>query len=96
MKEKKPIYGEKTIQLTITLWTNKIAKKDGHIKPRTCWEHGMVTLESNRSHGIVGKQRAFRSIAHISGTVEDLLKDSNMTVLHGRYTKGLYSTLKAI
>ncbi len=92
MKEKKPEHGENTIQLSVYFWTNNIAKKKGHIVPKTCWEHGMIIVRKNESHGIEGGKKAFRSIAHIPRIIEELLRDSKIGVLHGRYTKGLYSS----
>ncbi|MCK4456298.1 MAG: hypothetical protein KAW39_01005 [Thermoplasmata archaeon] len=91
MKDKKPRYGEKTIELTVRFWTNDISRKENHIVPRVCWEHGMITLKKNESHGLAVKRKPFKSIAHLSRAVEELLKASNVEVLHGRYTKPLYS-----
>lgn len=91
MRDRKPKYGKKTIELTVRFWTNDISDKEDHIVPKVCWEHGMITLKKNETHGLEVRKRAFKSIAHLSRAVEELLKASKVKVLHGRYTKPLYS-----
>ena len=44
--------GEKTIEISIRFFTNNIASKPGQVRPKECWEGGMVYLTPNKIHGI--------------------------------------------
>ncbi len=96
MPEKRPEYGNKHIEITITLWANRIAPTEGYIVPKVCWERGAVALKQNKTHGLEPQTRRFSSIAHISKVVEDLLRSSGVKVIPGKRVTQLYSTFKQV
>ena len=52
MDEHEAKHGEKTIALTVYLFTDEIATEKGKIVPKHAWTSGTVALRSNRAHGI--------------------------------------------
>ena len=79
-REAKP--GEKTIRLTVYLFTDEIATEKGKIVPKHAWTSGEVVLKSNPSHGIKsGAKRHFHSLLGMATAIEDLLIEGEI-ILH--------------
>ncbi len=67
-------HGEKTIEITIRLWTNSISRKRGHQVKRECWDSGTVYMHENISHGIkAAKPIQFHSLLDLPSKVELLI-----------------------
>ena len=66
-------YGEKMIEVKIRFWTDGIAK-EGKIRPRHAWDSGVVTINTNESHGLNQKSPIpFNSILDLPSAIADLL-----------------------
>ena len=87
-REAKP--GEKTIRLTVYLFTDEIAIEKGKIVPKHAWTNGTVALRSNRAHGIKsGTQQNFNSLLEITKAIEDALIEGEI-ILHPTGTMKKY------
>ena len=74
-------HGEKMIQLDIRLFTDDIAGA-GKIIPKHAWDTGMVTVQTNPSHGLKkGNPIPFNSLLELPGAIEKLLLKQEI-VLH--------------
>jgi hypothetical protein len=63
-------FGEKMIQLQIRFFTDEIAA-DGKILPKHAWDAGMVTVQTNESHGLAkGQPVPFNSILELPTAIE--------------------------
>lgn len=66
-------HGEKMIQLDIRLFTDDIAGP-GKIVPKHAWDTGMVTVQTNLSHGLKkGNPIPFNSLLDLPGSIEQVL-----------------------
>ncbi len=91
-KTRKAQAGERTIELTIYFFTNKLAK-NGHVRPKHAHGDGMVRLASNPTHGIAksGAPVPFHSVAEISVAVEKVLSREGIRIhpsARMRYVEG--------
>jgi hypothetical protein len=66
--------GERTITLEIQFFTNKLAKGDGHVRPKHAHTAGMVRVRANPTHGIKAAATVpFHSLMEIPAAIEKLL-----------------------
>lgn len=55
-----PNLNEKMIEVKIRFWTNTIASESGKVVPKHAQASGVVSMERNKSHGIIpGNPRHF-------------------------------------
>jgi len=74
-------FGEKMIQLEIRLFTDEIAS-DGKVIPKHAWDTGMVTVQTNRSHGLrKGDPVPLNSLLELPASIEKLLLKQGI-ILH--------------
>ncbi|MFH1638810.1 MAG: hypothetical protein ABIB93_00600 [Chloroflexota bacterium] len=74
-----PFPGEKTIKLTIYLFTDNIAEKKGNIVKKHAWKRGTVCLQKNESHGIKGTSgKNLNSWKELSTCVDNVLSEQNI------------------
>ena len=74
--------GEKTIEITIRLWTDGIAKQPKKIRRKHALAKGTVRIQKNESHGITsGKKVPFQSLLGLGSAIEKALKQQGI-VLH--------------
>jgi hypothetical protein len=66
--------GERMIELKIRFWTDGLADEPDKIIPRHAWAHGVVTIESNKSHDIQpDKPKPFNSPFELMAAIEYML-----------------------
>lgn len=66
-------HGEKTIEITVRLWTNDIAEL-GRVVPKHARTSGVVKVEANKLHGISdSKPVPFHSLLDLNSVIERLL-----------------------
>ena len=82
-KEVKPREREKTIKVVLYFWTDELAEKKGYIKPKVCWDYGVVNLPANSSHGITASEAHFSRPSKILLTIEKLFKKQGIKMVHG-------------
>ena len=95
-KEVKPKRGEKMIKVVLYFWTDELAEKKGHIKPKVCWDYGVVTLPANSSHGVTASQDHFSRPSKILPTIEKLFKKQGIKMVQGNRSEEsgeLYTSL---
>ena len=64
-------HGKRMIEVRVRFWTNDLADGKGRICPRHAWGAGVVRLDPNDAHGIVGGEPVpFNSLAEIPAKVE--------------------------
>ncbi len=81
MSERNAKYGEKTIKLTVYLFTENIAKEESKVEPKHAWTNGSVSLISNKTHGITsGDRHPFNSLLEIPKAIEDALIEGEITL----------------
>ena len=74
-------HGEKMIQLDVRLFTDEIAGP-GKIIPKHAWDTGMVTVQTNPSHGLrKGEPIPFNSLLELPIAIEKLFLKKGI-VLH--------------
>lgn len=83
-------HGDKMIEFRIKFFTNSIAERDGCIKKKHLWPNGMIHITRNDSHGIIGNQRPFNSMAQILPILEDMMIENELTIIP---TRRLYKLL---
>jgi hypothetical protein len=77
-----PNLNEKMIEVKIRFWTNAIAPESGKVIPKHAQASGVVSVERNKSHGIVpGNPRPFHSLLDLGATIEKILIEHQI-VLH--------------
>ena len=77
-KAVKANYGEKTIKVTLSFWTNGHADK-GYVVPKHAWDSGMVHVAVNKTHGIASISGVkFRSLSEIGDSVRTALEKSGV------------------
>ena len=82
MDEHDAKHSEKTIALTVYLFTDGIAAEKGKIVPKHACAHGTVALRSNPSHRIKSRaQHNFNSLLEITKAIEDALIEGEI-ILH--------------
>lgn len=84
-KRTKAPYGEKTIEITIRLWTNSISRKKGHQVKKECWDSGSVYMHENLSHGIKASQPIqFHSLLDLPSKIEQLITRQQIRLHPGK------------
>jgi hypothetical protein len=88
-------HGEKTIEISIRLHTDKIADEPNHIVPKHAWDSGFVTIVANKSHGIKKLEDKnttlpFNSLLELGNKIEDLLIMHGITLHASRARSGKY------
>ena len=78
----KPRKGEKMIKLMLYFWTDGLART-GYIKRKVCWDYGVVSLQSNSSHGITASQEHFSKPSRILPSIEKLFGEQGIKIIHG-------------
>jgi hypothetical protein len=96
-KTRKAAPNERTIELKIRFFTNKLAKGNGHVVPKHAHGDGMVSIVANPTHGIMknGAGVPFHSVAQIAVAVERVLSREGVTIHPGalmRYVEGAGSS----
>ncbi|HBG62025.1 MAG: hypothetical protein A2Y03_06500 [Omnitrophica WOR_2 bacterium GWF2_38_59] len=80
VEQREAKYGEKMIEIKVRFWTDQIAKDKGNIKPKHCWDAGVVRVKTNNVHDIKPKQPIlFRSLMDIPRAIEDCLIENGIT-----------------
>jgi hypothetical protein len=80
--------GERMIELKVYFWTNNIAKGKGKIIPKHAWSAGMVRLEPNQAHGIIGrKAKPFHTLFDLGTTIEKVLIQDGVVIHPARQMK---------
>lgn len=80
--EIKPNKKEKTIKVVLYFWTDGLAKPD-NIRPKICWDYGVISLPANLSHGIKSAQTHFSRPSKILLGLEKLFKNQGIKMVHG-------------
>ena len=72
-------HGDKTIKLSIKLWTSNIPTNNRKV----AWNRGVVHIMANRSRGIRPKVNPipFNSFEELTNSVIKLLKEEGITIL---------------
>ena len=79
--------GEKTIPITIRLWTDGLAPK-GEVVPKHGYGSGVVRLVSNKTHGIKGTAPVpFTTWTELLSTLERVLVENGITLHASTYPK---------
>lgn len=74
--------GRKTINLSLTFWTDGIAEDGKDFVPKTCWDYGTVRVKTNEMHGIEGgKTKHFGKFANLQKAIEKAMKGAGITLL---------------
>jgi hypothetical protein len=74
--------GERTIKVTVDLWTDKIASRvRGEIMPGHAWRYGVVNVRANHAHGIKSTVHPFNCFEDLPKVIEKALKNQGV-VLH--------------
>jgi len=81
--EVEPRDGEKMIQVVLYFWTDGLATNPNHIRPKLCWDYGVITLPANKSHGIKSVQSHFSRPSKILTAIEKLFKEQGIKMVHG-------------
>ncbi|UVT16035.1 MAG: hypothetical protein H8K04_00240 [Nitrospira sp.] len=81
-------HGEKTIAITIRLFTNSISRKKGRQVKRECWDVGTVYMHQNLSHGIsASKPIPFHSLMDLSSKIELLITRQKIKLHPGNQSR---------
>lgn len=73
--------GERMIEVKVRFWTNDITQGKGWIKPKHAWTQGVVSIERNKSHGIIpGYPRPFNSLMELPTVIEKVLIQHGVTL----------------
>lgn len=81
-KETSPPHGERTIEVTLRFWTDRIADKEGHVIPGFCWEGCFVSVPSQPSHGIKTTAPMMSNhFGELVSTVQAALDEAGVKVL---------------
>jgi len=89
-KEREAKWGTKMIEVNLRFWTDGIAKK-GKIRPRECWESGVIRMTRNPSHRIVPRSPVpFNTMNEILPKIEQVLRNYGIRVHRMKTAKGLY------
>jgi hypothetical protein len=76
---------KKMIQLRIYFWTSGMVEEKGGVLPKHAWDCGHVSLPANRLHGIkAGSNKQFRTLLQLGALIEELLKESRITLHMGK------------
>ncbi|MCG3150642.1 MAG: hypothetical protein PCFJNLEI_04131 [Verrucomicrobiae bacterium] len=85
LKAVKADIGERMIELKVYFWTNNIAKGKGRVLPKHAWSSGMVRIEPNDAHGIVGrKPKPFHTLLDLGTTIQNVLIQNGIILHPGR------------
>lgn len=80
--------GEKMVEIHIRFWTNKVASKAGNIAPKHARTSGMISVQSNASHGIKArKPTPFHSLLDLPSVIEEVLVQHGITLHADRRMK---------
>jgi hypothetical protein len=83
----------KTIGLTIRLWTDGISPVKGQISPGNAWAGGMVRVQANPAHGLkAGEDVPFNRWAELVPAIEQALENSGVTLHIGSPASKLFTT----
>src|SRR5688572_23808335 len=64
----------KTLEISIKLWTDDIAAEKGQVEPKHAWSSGTVQVRANRRHGIPSTNPVpFNTFAELPQLIEKLL-----------------------
>lgn len=97
IEEREAKFGKRMIEVKVRFWTNNIAEKEGEIRPKVCWERGVVRMERNNVHGITPEYPVpFNSMTEILPKIEHVLKIHGIKVVRTKTAKGLYTTIDKI
>src|SRR6185436_21013835 len=67
-------HGEKMIEVRIRFWTDGIAEQKDTIIPKHAWDHGVVVMDINKSHGIAPKSpQPFNSLLDLQNALAKVL-----------------------
>lgn len=81
----------KTIQISIKLWTDEIAETKGQVDPKHAWDFGVVTLPVNTRHDIKSSDPVtFNSWAELPAAIEKLLVREGVRLHKGRKSQKLF------
>jgi len=88
VEQREAKHGEKMIEIKVRFWTDQIAPEEGHIKPRHCWDSGLVRIKSNKSHGLEPQDKAvmFRSLMDIARAIEDCFTENGIKIHLDNYS----------
>jgi len=84
--------GDRMIEVRVKFWTNDIAGKNGNVWPKHAWDHGVVMLTPNKSHGIVWgdrNPRQFDSLLDLTTVIAGVLREHEVTLHAGRTLRKL-------
>jgi len=70
----------KTIGLVIRLWTDDLEVKNSR-KNLSCWDSGMVSIESNKEKNIKSRSILINSFEDIKPAIKKLLRDSKILLV---------------
>ena len=74
-------HGERMLEIKPYFWTDGLAEK-GKVIPKHAWSAGMVSIERNKTHGIVpSRTKPFNSLLDIGSVIEKVLIEHGV-VLH--------------
>lgn len=74
-------HGKRMIEVRLRFWTNDLADGKGRILPKHAWGAGVIRMDPNDAHGIVGGEPIpFNSVAEIPAKIEKLLIDHGVTI----------------
>jgi hypothetical protein len=85
-------HGEKMIQLDVRLFTDEIASP-GKIIPKHAWDTGMVTVQTNPSHGLKkGEPIPFNSLLELPVAIEKLFLKKGIVLHAGSRSRKYFRT----
>lgn len=89
--EREAEYGKRMIEVKVRFWTDDIAEGEGKIRPKVCWESGVVRMERNDLHGIDPEYpKPFNTMTEILPKIEQVLKVHGIKVVRKETAKRLY------
>ena len=83
-------HGDKMIEIRVLFWTNNITGQKDTVIPKHAWDHGMVVMDKNDSHGIKrGRPQPFHSILDLQAIIAKVLVEQGVTLHTGRKLRKL-------
>ena len=89
--EKEVEHGNKMIKVTLSFWTDDIAKEKKELVPKVCWDSGTIRILKNDGHGIESSEvKNFHSLSALTETIEEVFREQGIKVLKYKYLKELF------
>jgi len=77
--------GRRTINISLTLWTDGISAEPGGLVEKTAWNFGTVRFKPNELHGISGQRTVpFNKPQDLWDAVERAAAEAGVTLLDPR------------